>query len=97
MALQPAPTVVVSVLVVVAALVGADDPYRYFTWTVTYGPISPLGTAQQVCCKSQRQLFAMFGGTLFQLPILGAFSAAKCRSTVTFRPGSWHCACDQIL
>ncbi|XP_072958625.1 L-ascorbate oxidase homolog [Typha angustifolia] len=25
----------------------ADDPYRYFTWTVTYGPISPLGSQQQ--------------------------------------------------
>ncbi|TVU40535.1 hypothetical protein EJB05_14002 [Eragrostis curvula] len=39
-----------SVLVVLAtaiALVGADDPYRYFTWTVTYGPINPLGTNQQ--------------------------------------------------
>ncbi|GJN24309.1 hypothetical protein PR202_gb12044 [Eleusine coracana subsp. coracana] len=42
---------VVAVLIVflaaAAALVGADDPYRYFTWTVTYGPISPLGTTQQ--------------------------------------------------
>ena len=37
-------------LLAVAAppLAGADDPYRYFTWTVTYGPISPLGTTQQV-------------------------------------------------
>ncbi|XP_042459924.1 L-ascorbate oxidase homolog [Zingiber officinale] len=26
---------------------GADDPYRYFTWTVTYGPITPLGVPQQ--------------------------------------------------
>ncbi|KAL6222527.1 hypothetical protein ACLB2K_005919 [Fragaria x ananassa] len=24
------------------------DPYRYFTWTVTYGTISPLGVPQQV-------------------------------------------------
>lgn len=30
-----------------ARLAGADDPYRYFDWTVTYGPINPLGTAQQ--------------------------------------------------
>ncbi|XP_077224607.1 L-ascorbate oxidase homolog [Tasmannia lanceolata] len=29
-------------------LVEADDPYRYYTWTVTYGTISPLGVAQQV-------------------------------------------------
>ncbi|KAF9611408.1 hypothetical protein IFM89_032077 [Coptis chinensis] len=30
-------------------VVEAEDPYRYFTWTVTYGPISPLGVPQQVC------------------------------------------------
>uniref|UniRef100_A0ACD5UQ67 Uncharacterized protein n=1 Tax=Avena sativa TaxID=4498 RepID=A0ACD5UQ67_AVESA len=30
-----------------ARLAGADDPYRYFDWTVTYGPINPLGTTQQ--------------------------------------------------
>ncbi|WOL15418.1 L-ascorbate oxidase [Canna indica] len=30
-----------------AALVRADDPYRFFTWTVSYGPISPLGIQQQ--------------------------------------------------
>ncbi|KAF2295103.1 hypothetical protein GH714_031509 [Hevea brasiliensis] len=30
------------------SLVNADDPYRYYTWTVTYGTISPLGEAQQV-------------------------------------------------
>ncbi|KAJ3669854.1 hypothetical protein LUZ60_010178 [Juncus effusus] len=28
-------------------LAGADDPYRFYTWVVTYGPISPLGTVQQ--------------------------------------------------
>lgn len=26
----------------------AEDPYRYFTWTVTYGTTSPLGVPQQV-------------------------------------------------
>ena len=35
-------------LAVAAPLAGANDPYRYFTWTVSYGPISPLGTTQQV-------------------------------------------------
>ncbi|KAF7001302.1 hypothetical protein CFC21_017001 [Triticum aestivum] len=30
-----------------ARLAGADDPYRYFTWIVTYGPINPLGAIQQ--------------------------------------------------
>ncbi|WVZ61594.1 hypothetical protein U9M48_011446 [Paspalum notatum var. saurae] len=30
-------------LAAAASLAGADDPYRYYTWTVTYGPITPLG------------------------------------------------------
>lgn len=30
-------------------VVKADDPYRYYTWTVTYGTLSPLGVPQQVC------------------------------------------------
>ncbi|KAK4759104.1 hypothetical protein SAY87_020405 [Trapa incisa] len=29
-------------------MVKAEDPYRFFTWTVTYGKISPLGAPQQV-------------------------------------------------
>ncbi|PON34608.1 Copper-resistance protein [Parasponia andersonii] len=29
-------------------VVKADNPYRYYTWTVTYGTISPLGVPQQV-------------------------------------------------
>lgn len=36
-----------ALLVAMAAAAGAEDPYRYFTWNVTYGPISPLGTTQQ--------------------------------------------------
>lgn len=30
------------------SLVNADNPYRFHTWTVTYGTISPLGVPQQV-------------------------------------------------
>lgn len=30
------------------AIVGADDPYRFFNWNVTYGDIYPLGVRQQV-------------------------------------------------
>lgn len=30
-------------------LVKAEDAYKYFTWTVTYGTASPLGVPQQVC------------------------------------------------
>ncbi|GAB4832984.1 hypothetical protein Ancab_007005 [Ancistrocladus abbreviatus] len=29
------------------AIVGADDPYRFFNWNVTYGTIYPLGVPQQ--------------------------------------------------
>ncbi|KAB1201724.1 T-complex protein 1 subunit beta [Morella rubra] len=29
------------------AIVGADDPYRFFNWNVTYGDIYPLGVRQQ--------------------------------------------------
>ena len=44
----PPPPPFLLLLAVAASLAGADDPYRYFTWTVTYGPITPLGTTQQV-------------------------------------------------
>ncbi|PKI47867.1 hypothetical protein CRG98_031741 [Punica granatum] len=30
------------------SVVVADDPYRFYTWTVTYGTIAPLGVPQQV-------------------------------------------------
>ncbi|KAK7252848.1 hypothetical protein RIF29_37090 [Crotalaria pallida] len=30
------------------SLVQAEDAYKFYTWTVTYGTISPLGTPQQV-------------------------------------------------
>ncbi|KAH9616998.1 hypothetical protein KSS87_023233 [Heliosperma pusillum] len=29
------------------SVANADNPYRFFTWTVTYGTISPLGVPQQ--------------------------------------------------
>jgi len=29
-------------------LVAAEDPYRFFDWTITYGDIYPLGVKQQV-------------------------------------------------
>lgn len=29
-------------------LVNGDDPYRFYTWNVTYGDIYPLGVKQQV-------------------------------------------------
>uniref|UniRef100_A0A804Q4S1 L-ascorbate oxidase n=1 Tax=Zea mays TaxID=4577 RepID=A0A804Q4S1_MAIZE len=47
MAAPPPAPFLLLLAVAAASLAGADDPYRYFTWTVTYGPISPLGTTQQ--------------------------------------------------
>uniref|UniRef100_A0A2C9TZJ5 Plastocyanin-like domain-containing protein n=1 Tax=Manihot esculenta TaxID=3983 RepID=A0A2C9TZJ5_MANES len=29
------------------AIVGAEDPYRFFNWNVTYGDIYPLGVRQR--------------------------------------------------
>ncbi|CAN6211751.1 unnamed protein product [Urochloa humidicola] len=34
-------------VLLVPLLVAGDDPYRFFTWTVTYGDIYPLGVKQQ--------------------------------------------------
>jgi len=39
--------VVVALLSV--CLVQGEDSYKYYTWTVTYGTLSPLGSPQQVC------------------------------------------------
>lgn len=36
------------VYIVAAGSVGAEDPYRFFTWNVSYGDIYPLGVRQQV-------------------------------------------------
>lgn len=32
----------------ILTLAGAECPYHYFTWNVSYGTISPLGTPQKV-------------------------------------------------
>lgn len=50
------------------SLVNAENPYRFYTWTVTYGTISPLGVPQQVGCL----LF------LFQIWLLQIFVAVYC-------------------
>ncbi|GLJ14855.1 hypothetical protein SUGI_0241630 [Cryptomeria japonica] len=34
-------------VVYVVVVVQSEDPYKFFTWTVTYGTISPLGVPQQ--------------------------------------------------
>ncbi|KAL6222528.1 hypothetical protein ACLB2K_005920 [Fragaria x ananassa] len=35
-------------VVLSASVVKAEDPYKFYTWTVTYGTLSPLGVPQQV-------------------------------------------------
>ncbi|KAL5705070.1 hypothetical protein ACHQM5_023416 [Ranunculus cassubicifolius] len=37
----------VLICLISVVVVNAEDPYRYFTWTVTYGTIYPMGTPQQ--------------------------------------------------
>ncbi|KAG5542836.1 hypothetical protein RHGRI_015811 [Rhododendron griersonianum] len=34
-------------VITLSAIVGADDPYRFFNWNVTYGDIYPLGVRQR--------------------------------------------------
>nr|DAD46647.1 TPA_asm: hypothetical protein HUJ06_016584 [Nelumbo nucifera] len=43
----PVPAVLSAILVFLLAFVRAEDPYRFFTWNVTYGDIYPLGVRQQ--------------------------------------------------
>jgi len=55
-------------LLIVPLLVAGDDPYRFFTWTVTYGDIYPLGVKQEVralppcalCCCVAALVDALF-------------------------------------
>lgn len=35
-------------LLISLVTVKGESPYKYYTWTVTYGIISPLGVPQQV-------------------------------------------------
>ncbi|KAI4967753.1 hypothetical protein ZWY2020_015119 [Hordeum vulgare] len=57
--MPPRPSLPLAFLLLLAArLAGADDPYRYFTWIVTYGPINPLGTTQQERDQAAQELMA---------------------------------------
>ncbi|AES71849.1 transmembrane protein, putative [Medicago truncatula] len=39
-------------LCLLGVTVYGEDPYIYYTWKVTYGTISPLGTPQQGICNT---------------------------------------------
>ncbi|KAK1362542.1 hypothetical protein POM88_047016 [Heracleum sosnowskyi] len=45
---------IICVILLSVSIAKAEDPYRYFTWTVTYGTASPLGVPQQSRKLSQR-------------------------------------------
>ena len=37
-------------VVLLVTCASGEDPYRFYTWNVTYGDIYPLGMKQQVLC-----------------------------------------------
>lgn len=48
------------VYILAAGSVGAEDPYRFFTWNVSYGDIYPLGVRQQVVFFFSEMVFFSF-------------------------------------
>lgn len=42
-------TLMIFIVIAMAEIISGEDPYRFFTWNVTYGDIYPLGVKQQVC------------------------------------------------
>lgn len=49
-------------------IAGAEDPYRFFNWNVTYGDIFPLGVRQTVSFDSIHVSF-WFGYVCGSIPI----------------------------
>lgn len=45
----------------------AEDPYRFYTWNITFGDVYPLGVKQQVRTPAARARIALF---FFLLPAL---------------------------
>jgi hypothetical protein len=56
-------TVLLCLAVSLFAVVGAEDPYRFFDWNVTYGDIYPLGLRQQVCKFRSDQILVQFSSS----------------------------------
>ena len=65
---------VLCITVFLFATVGAEDPYRFFNWNVTYGDIYPLGVRQQVCFQFRSDwfffLFFLFWVSIFVIWVL---------------------------
>lgn len=73
------PCSVFLLLVFFVACVSGEDPYRFYTWNVTYGDIYPFGIQQQVlysqsysyhyyncCCLSFLFLFLFFFFVIYE-------------------------------
>jgi hypothetical protein len=52
--------------------VNCEDPYRYFTWRITYGDIYPLGVKQQVEYCTTSFSFCFHGNLLVYLLLIGS-------------------------
>ncbi|RVX12341.1 L-ascorbate oxidase-like [Vitis vinifera] len=62
----------------VLAMVGAEDPYRFFEWNVTYGDIYPLGVRQQgILINGQ---FQGLTSTLLQMTTSLSMSITACQN-----------------
>jgi hypothetical protein len=74
-------------LQILCVLVAGEDPYRFFTWNVTYGNIYPLGVKQQVSsCILYSAL--LFFSTLKKQQLL--WNRELC--VITFISGvEWNC------
>lgn len=48
------------------SLVKAEDTYKYFTWTATYGTLYPLGVPQQVVIYCFIRNFVLLTGIVDQ-------------------------------
>lgn len=42
------PIMAVMVMFLHVKFINGEDPYRFYTWNITYGDIYPLGVKQQV-------------------------------------------------
>lgn len=62
-------TILLVVCVSILQSVYADNPYRYYTWKITYGNIYPLGIKQQVY-NSSVFMFLGFSLRLFFLTMV---------------------------
>lgn len=77
-------------LLVIVECINGEDPYRFYTWNVTYGDIYPLGVKQQVLILMYFfliQSFILLGFVFFiyffrVLPLFDVFNYIKVLITV---------------